>query len=321
MTQDTKACRLKTQRASTSETKVESIMDKAFHRSPGYPQLGLEEAIRRVRLVWNHGKRSPIPVDRLAPYWGFKPASSQWRTIVAALRHFGLLESVGGKKSGEVKLTELALKILLDTREQSVDRDSAIKKAALHPALYREIWNHWTGEIPADDVMRTYLTLNKGFNEGVVSGFISDFKNTVAFANLASSDTIVPADEEDDSEVRPVPMEQKVTRPVSTASPADTASSRPGLALAQPMPQGSPFIHLPLSGGNTVELRLREKFSSDEFDAFLQILKLSKSSLIDPAKNSDDGHKVQEQAARTAAQQANHPDTEGGRGSGGSQGR
>ena len=102
-----------------------------------YPALSLEEAIQKARTVFDHVQRSSASTEKVASYWKYGLKSSGWRLSLAALKQYGLLESVGSKKSGEVKLTDLALRIILDSREQSTERDQAIKEAALRPQIGR----------------------------------------------------------------------------------------------------------------------------------------------------------------------------------------
>ncbi len=162
-------------------------------RSPGYPGIDLEQAIKKARVVWDHAKRNAVSAEVVAKYWKYGEKSSGWRTSIAALKRFGLLDSVGNKKSGDVQLTDLALRILLDVREPSPEREAAIKEAALRPAIYQELWTHWGGNVPPDDTAQTYLTLNKGFGEATVRDFISDFKKTIEFAKLGPADIIPSA--------------------------------------------------------------------------------------------------------------------------------
>ncbi len=171
-----------------------------------YPALSLEEAIQKARTVFDHVQRSSASTEKVASYWKYGLKSSGWRLSLAALKQYGLLESVGSKKSGEVKLTDLALRIILDSREQSTERDQAIKEAALRPQIYRELWNHWNGNLPSKDVIQTYLAIEKGFGPGAIPNVIADFMKTISFAELTPLDIMPPArnsgsgDDEDDED-------------------------------------------------------------------------------------------------------------------------
>ena len=42
---------------------VEARERRSLHRSPSYPCFGLAEAIEKVRAVYDHDKRSAVPVE------------------------------------------------------------------------------------------------------------------------------------------------------------------------------------------------------------------------------------------------------------------
>jgi hypothetical protein len=175
-------------------------------KSPSYPFLDLVQAIEKAQVVYTHAQRKPVPVSTVIGYWKYGAKSSGGRLALAALRKFGLLESVGNMKSGEVKLTDLAARILLDSRPESPERDAAIKEAALTPGLYRELWDHWNGFVPGDDTVCTYLMLNKHFKPEAAKEFLADFKATILFAKLTPDDKMPlargpkPEEEEDEEE-------------------------------------------------------------------------------------------------------------------------
>lgn len=222
---------------------TEKTTGKARHRSPGYPWLDLEHAIEFAQKFHDHAKRTAVPSEHAAAYWGFSATSSGWRLALAALKQFQLLESVGSKKSGEVKLTDLALAILLDTRSLSPERMEAIKRAALSPSVYNEAWRHFNGKLPDDATFQTYLTLNKNFNESAVAGFISDFKKTISFARLSEADIIpvagatVPVAEndndDDDGHDNDVQERRPRRRPMQAGVKEDTYTLDEGQVVIQ----------------------------------------------------------------------------------------
>ncbi len=156
-------------------------------RSPSYPAINLEDAIERARTLWRHDKKNAVTANALAEYWQYSPASSGLRLTTAALKKYGLIESVGNKKSGEVRISDLAARIILDTRDESPERDDAIREAALNPEIHRSLWERWGGELPPDASIRTFLTLNLGFNDATVDDFIEEYKKTVSFARLSEA--------------------------------------------------------------------------------------------------------------------------------------
>jgi hypothetical protein len=231
------------------------IDKKVKGRSPAYPSMSLEEAIARARVIWQHAQRHPVSGPKLAAYWKYGEKSSGWRLAAAALKRFGLVDIVGNKKSGEVKLSDLGLRILLDSRNPSPERDAAIKEAALQPAIYADLWSHWGGVLPSDDTIGTYLMLDKGFTQASVLGFIRDFKRTIEFAKLTASDNMLAAGR-GESEGEEVEADDSVDDDEN-----DQTSNR---QRRRPKMQGTKEDTYTLDDGQAVVLQWPEAISPDE---------------------------------------------------------
>ncbi len=87
-------------------------------RSPSFPFIGLREALERARGFYEAEQRNAARPETAAAHWGYSPKSSGGKQTTAALRAFRLLEG-----DTLVKLSGRALRILLDEREGSEDRD------------------------------------------------------------------------------------------------------------------------------------------------------------------------------------------------------
>lgn len=160
------------------------------HRSPAYPFISLEAAIARAKQTWEKDRQHSSPIAVAATHWGYGAKSSGGLQTVSALKQFGLMEEEGGGPPRKVKLTELAKKILLDEVHGSPQRAAAIKKAALSPKLYAELWQKWGSNLPSDEAFRTYLRLEREFNEMAVQAVLDSYKDTITFAKLEESDRI-----------------------------------------------------------------------------------------------------------------------------------
>lgn len=180
------------------------------HRSPAYPAIPLKTAIERARALYEKEKRHPAPMAVAAKHWGFSEKSSGGQSAVAALIHFGLLADAGTGKARTVKLTDLALRILLDQRPDSPEVMEAIKRAAMHPKIHAELFKKYGIPLPSDESIRTYLILDRSFNEAVVNDLIKEFKDTLTFAKILASDTVEDEDEgDDDTDPREEPPIEK----------------------------------------------------------------------------------------------------------------
>ncbi len=161
------------------------------HRSPNYPFIGLEDAIMRLRQLYDTGRGHYVSIGTARDTWQYKRNAGD-RTA-AALKAYGLIEVQGEGQKRELKPTEDGIKILED-HSQKVD---LLKTAALCPDIHKDVWDKYDGHLPSNEVMREYLRWTKKFNPDNVDKFIDQFLSTIAFANLSESDKITVKDSED----------------------------------------------------------------------------------------------------------------------------
>lgn len=154
------------------------------HRSPNYPVIGLEKAVERTTTLYEQGKLHPIPFLTACQMWNYSASSGSQN--LAALKAFGLIEVTGEKDARQLKVTENARKIIMN----HPDRSALLTEAVLSPALYYQLWIKYQPDLPVDSVIRNYLVFDLNFNENAVDDFIKDFKASIAYANLNSSDKI-----------------------------------------------------------------------------------------------------------------------------------
>jgi hypothetical protein len=170
--------------------------DRKRMRSPAYPYINLETAIKRAREFYDKEQRNASPVRVAVKHWGYEEKSSGGTQTVAALISFGLLRDEGTGEKRKVKLTENALRILLDTRADSADRADAIRTAALTPKIHQQLWRKWGNDIPSPENLKHTLMLEwqPPFNPAAVDGFIKEYKDTIAFAKPDASAMVPLAD-------------------------------------------------------------------------------------------------------------------------------
>lgn len=164
-------------------------------RSPAYPYSSLKIAIERAKTFYDREGRNSAPVTVAATHWGYEAKSSGGTQTAAALMSFGLMQDEGTGNKRKLKLTQNALKILLDTRTDSSERDGLIKQAALAPKVHKQIWTKWGTGI-SDENLRHALVFEwePPFNENAVDGFIREYRDTIAFAKLSESDKVEAED-------------------------------------------------------------------------------------------------------------------------------
>jgi len=152
---------------------------RKVHRSPNYPAISLGDAIERTRRVYDAEKRTPASADTILTHLGYKPGAGPGYRVLSALRHYGLLE----EHSGRDRLSDTAFHILT-LSDTSPDRQTAVRDAAMRPTLFRQVFDHYKGEVPSDLNLRDYLIKSHSFNPDSVANFIRAFRETLEFAKL-----------------------------------------------------------------------------------------------------------------------------------------
>jgi hypothetical protein len=159
-------------------------------RSPAYPYVNLETAIKRAKEFYDKEQRNTAALRVAVKHWDYEEKSSGGAQTAAALISFGLMQDDGTGDKRKVKLTDLALRILLDNRPDSPERVQA--------KVHRQIWKKWGEALPSDDNLKHTLILDwtPPFNPAAVDGFIKEYKDTIAFAKPDPSATVSVEGEE-----------------------------------------------------------------------------------------------------------------------------
>jgi len=155
------------------------------HRSPNYPNYSLQECIAFVQKVYDKYSAGEAHIEDAIKQAGHSPTSSTAPRVLAALSSFGLIESRGIKNSKFLKLSRLALEILLE-KEDSQKRYELLRQAALNDMAMSAIWEKWGNEIPAEDTIRKVLMLDMEYSPEGATRFAKVIVDTYEFAQLQS---------------------------------------------------------------------------------------------------------------------------------------
>ncbi len=153
-------------------------------RSPSYPYVDLPTALEKAAILWRAEGRHPVAVNLAMQHWGYKEESSTGFSCIAALKKFGLVDHEGMGESRHVRLSNLALTILLDNDPGSDARRDALRNAALGPRIHAELWDRYGAELPSDQSLRRFLVLERSFNEAAVDELLEEYRATMAFAGM-----------------------------------------------------------------------------------------------------------------------------------------
>lgn len=233
------------------------------HRSPNYPYLGLKEALTKTELLRQTGGVHPVGLNSVMSAWGLKGEGTT-SSVIAALKAFGLISVSGEGKHRQVVVSEAARKILIDHS----DKSELLKKAALSPTLYAELWKRFGPELPpTDKPISEYMIFDRHFNERVVDAVIADFKATISFANLSESDKL-----EDNSD-----GEEDVYEEID---PPDETDSTKKKVRRQPPKDGEIVeeLNFKLAPESNVALVFtsKQKVTQEDFGLLMRMLELQK---------------------------------------------
>lgn len=257
---------------------------KKKRRSPNYPRVSLEKALALVGKQHQSDGLQGIPANIAHNRWGYAANQGRAQLREAALKAYGLIKVVGLSKSRNIQVTELADRII----RQHPDCEKIIKEAALSPPIHREIWEHYEGNLPQDDVLRQFLVWQKGFNDKAVSGFISQFRATISFAKLEKGD-ILPIDRgngQPEQENGPKPQtpnsfgEQMNNVVVTPPASAVAGTAGPKVLITRD-------FSIPRKAGRLAVLRLEYPISSQDIDQIRSWLDLMGNTITDDEEPSD----------------------------------
>ncbi len=254
-------------------------------RSPSYPAINLDSAINKALIIKQKegGGNYYLPLQVALGHWGYAPKSGNGLLAVAALKKFGLIEDKGSGKSREIKLTELARKILYyaDSDENKNEYKMLLQEAALNPQIHKELWEMYDGNLPSDDTLRAYLLFNRPdgrFAESAVDDFIIQFRTTISLAKLGKNDIISGHGEDitnqaKEKKMEPMPNIQEDNQPLYIPSSIGTT--------------GKQSINFPVKISDKLEANLLIQYPMDEKDLynFLTALEALKPGILKSVLN------------------------------------
>src|SRR4029077_16886962 len=96
-------------------------------RSPAYPFINLETALKRAKQFYEKEGRNAAFLRVAVKHWNYEEKSSGGLQTAAAMISFGLIQVEGPAERRTLNLTQNALRILLDGRPESPDRAALIQ--------------------------------------------------------------------------------------------------------------------------------------------------------------------------------------------------
>jgi hypothetical protein len=266
-----------------STTKV--LPKRVVVKSPKWPAFTLPEALAKARIIYNHEKRNPTTMEVMMGHLGLKIGTGSANRALAALRAYGLIDRLAG---GNYVVSDRAWRLLVVLTEDSPEREQLMREAAMAPTLFKEIANLYPDELPSDATMRSYLLLNKGFNENSIGRFLEVFKAALAIAKSGGSDyTPADADGDFDEDGEDIQVQQQVSagtptlrgptkQELSRAFASKTAADLSALGI--PVPMEGKELRFNISRDSEAQVIFRGPVTQEAIDKLAKLLDLQKDT-------------------------------------------
>jgi hypothetical protein len=257
-------------------------------RSPNFPVIGLRQSMNRIGQLYKRFKRNPVPIGVAHKEWEFKEHSARGNQIVGALKAFGLVDVEGQGTGRRLHLTDLAYRTMT-MQPSTPDWYDLLKKAALSPPLYEELWRKWESAEP--ELIKHYLLHDRvegKFNPDSVDSFIDDFLDSLRFSQLLPDGSIDPDDDFATGQNKPSEFAWRDTgMPASAIKPP--VAENPNETRRSPAFRDLP-VTLPHSLAVAV-LHVPVPMSKGDYKTLVATLTAMESALVTDEKEDKKGEK------------------------------
>ncbi len=171
-------------------------------RSPAYPSFSVQKALEQVKALYAQEKEYAAPLASALKAWGYGAKSSGGRQTLATMKYYGLVDITGEGDSRRIKVSDVALKILRDPREDDTEKRQTIRRVALTPSAHKLLLDEYPSGLASDGSVQ-YFLLESGFNEQAARELLAEFKDTASHIGLYEPHNFLdkPSEEDDSAEV------------------------------------------------------------------------------------------------------------------------
>ena len=203
-------------------------------RSPAYPTLSIEDAIKTAGVFYSYTKGHAIPASSAYEACGYAGKNGSSLQAVATLKQYHLLTAEVGDGDRQIRLTESALDILRDTREDSDERNAAIREAVTAPQIMNRLLAQYGNDLPSDGVLETDLKLKHGYSDKAAPIVVRVLRENIAYCDSLGAREITQynGSDQDDDVIRGVPFEEVALDREAELVSSETSRPQVDMALA-----------------------------------------------------------------------------------------
>lgn len=214
---------------------------ETLRRSPSYPLISLEQALRRLQAIYANAGDREIEQTGVLRAWSAPAAQGKVLSYFAALKHYGLLDTVAPRR---YRVSPLGLKI---SKSRAAPYE-LFREAALLPQIFREIYDRFGIDGATESAVCKFLIDDRlarsvaPFSDTGAKEAHRIFHRNVAFARLKSG---LRAPEKDEA-----------------AAPSSTGDAEPETSAHDEMK----IIKFELSSGLLGEIRVPHQASEEDME-------------------------------------------------------
>lgn len=239
-------------------------------RSPNYPAISLEEAMNRLRSIYEKQRRYPATREVLVKLMGYSSLNGASAPVISALGKYGLLEGHGE----QLRVSEMGQDLALH-RKGDQEYAAAVRTAAFMPTFFRELRDQFPDGLPSEHSLRATL-MKRGFTSKAIDGAIRVYRDTLDFVSSETGGDVL----ESKGDLTP--------REGMQASPFDRASN-PAHSPPLPVDLRQRVVALPLSVSEWATLQAPFPLSEHAWDQMIAVLMAMKPALVTPTDQASGG--------------------------------
>lgn len=173
---------------------AESTQKANRHRSPNYPSISLEEAIQKIRVIYDDHRKNPADREVFSKILGYKGLNGASAKVISSLSKYGLLEGSGTALRVSSIGEDLALH-----RPGDPEFAKAVHIAVGSPTFFKELFLEYPEGLPTSDHSIEAALRKRGFHPQAVAPAIQTYRDTLDYeakVTTASEEPQPDADKE-----------------------------------------------------------------------------------------------------------------------------